>query len=269
MTLFFTGHRGFLGRELIPLLSKDYEVVIFEGDLSDFRQVEYFCDKNRVDRIIHAAFRGGRRNKIDTSHTLIDNISTTLNILRMNILTLNFCSGAVYDRKFTIKNVSENDSLRSYPGDYYGQSKFILNQIVKQEEHITTFRFFNVFGPTEGLDRFISYNISQYIEKKPMMVFKDFYMDFFYINDAYKIIQKWIEGQNLPKELNLVYEEKYLLSDVCNIINSLDYYEVPVKLGDKNPGKDYTGSAERISPYSKDFEGLQNGIGALYTFFKS
>lgn len=267
MTLLFTGHRGFLGRELIPILSKEYDIVVFEGDLSEYRKLQFFCENYKVDKIIHAAVRGGRRNKIDTPQTLIDNIFTTFNIIRMNIPTLNFCSGAVYDRNLAIDNVSEDESLRCYPSDYYGQSKFIINQIAQQEKNVTTFRFFNVFGPTEGLDRFISFNITQYIQRKPMIIFKDFYMDFFYIGDAYKMIQNWILGQNLPRELNLVYSAKLLLSDVCQIINSLDSYQVPVELIDRVPGQNYTGSAERISPYLTDFEGLQNGIKTMYHFF--
>lgn len=269
MTLFFTGHRGFLGRELIPILSKDCEVVVYEGELSDFKSVQNFCIENRVNKIIHAAVRGGRRNKLDTPQTLIDNLSSSVNVIRANIPTLIFCSGAVYDRNFSIDKVAEEDSSRSYPSDYYGQSKFIVNQMVQKEPQVTTFRFFNVFGPTEGFDRFISFNIKQYIQRKPMVIFKDFYMDFFYIGDAYKTVRRWIANEAMPKELNLVYEKKFLLSEVCGIINSLDSYDVPIELNESGLGLNYTGNASRLSPYSSDFKGLQNGIRDMYNHFRS
>ena len=264
MTLFFTGHRGFLGRELIPILSKDYEVVVFEGELSNFKKVEHFCDVNKVDKIIHAAVRGGRRNKFDTPQTLIDNLSASINVLRTSIPSLIFCSGAVYDRNLSIDSLAEDHSSRSFPSDFYGQSKFIINQLVQLEKQITTFRFFNVFGPTEGLDRFISFNIDQYIRRKPMIIFKDFYMDFFYVGDACKMVRKWIDNENMPKELNLVYEKKHLLSEVCKLINSLDSYNVPIEFDESGLGMNYTGSHTRISSYSSDFQGLEYGIRAIY-----
>jgi nucleoside-diphosphate-sugar epimerase len=264
MTLFFTGHRGFLGRELIPMLARDYEVVMFDGDLSDFKRVDRFCVENRVDKIIHAAVRGGRRNKIETPQTLIDNLSSSLSVVRTSIPALFFCSGAVYDRNLTIDNLAEDNSNRSFPSDYYGQSKFIVNQLAQKEEQITMLRFFNVFGPTEGLDRFISFNIQQYIQRKPMVIFKDFYMDFFYVGDAFKIVQRWMAHETLPKELNLVYTKKLLLSEVCRIINSLDTYDVPIKFAEDGLGKSYTGNSSRLNPYLSDLQGLENGINSMY-----
>jgi len=60
MSILFTGHKGFLGRELIPALSMLDEIVVFDGDLLDFEAVRIFAEKCSVTKIFHAAARGGR-----------------------------------------------------------------------------------------------------------------------------------------------------------------------------------------------------------------
>jgi hypothetical protein len=93
-------------------------------------------------------------------------------------------------------------------------------------------------------------------------------MDFFYVGDAYKTVERWIANEAMPKELNLVYEKKLLLSEVCRIINSLDSYDVPIELNESGLGKNYTGNASRLSHYSSDFNGLQNGIRYMYNYLR-
>lgn len=57
MKILFTGHRGFLGRELIPPLSAKTEIITFKGDLLNYSQLAKFAVDNSISRIIHAAAR--------------------------------------------------------------------------------------------------------------------------------------------------------------------------------------------------------------------
>ena len=171
MTVLFTGHRGFLGRELIPELELQEDLVFFDGDLTDYDAVKSFIQGKSVTRIIHAASRGGRRNKVDTPQTLLNNVRATTNVLQFSLPTILFCSGAIYNREESVDNAQESNSLLSFPVDYYGQSKFIANSLAKNTSNSNILRFFNVFGPSEGFDRFISFNVSQYIKHKPMTIF--------------------------------------------------------------------------------------------------
>jgi len=83
MKILFTGHRGFLGRELIPKLVPDYEVVKFDGDLRDFDELSKFVSLNRIDGVIHAAVRGGRRLKADDYSVLEENLLVGVNVFRL------------------------------------------------------------------------------------------------------------------------------------------------------------------------------------------
>lgn len=264
MKILFTGHRGFLGRELIPILGDSFEIVAYQGDLRNWQEFAKFIETNQIDRIIHAAVKGGRRNRIETPETLVNNLQTFFNVIKTQIPTITFCSGAIYDRRRSLNSIAENESGGSMPIDYYGQSKFIINKVAASEYAVSTLRFFNVFGVSEGIDRFITFNISQYVNRKPMVIFNDFYMDFFYVKDLSPVLRAWLDGQKLPKEMNLVYMHKYLLSEICGIINELSSYKVPVIQEGTPSANNYTGDGSLFSRLFPSALGLERGIYEMY-----
>jgi len=268
MRVLFTGHRGFLGREIIPVLGTSFDIVQYQGDLTNWREFSNFIESKGVDRIIHAAVRGGRRNKQETTETLANNLQSSFNVIRTQIPTISFCSGAVYDRRKSLDSVTESQSGDYFPVDYYGQSKFIINKFAAGENGITTLRFFNVFGQSEGIDRFITYNITQYINRKPMSIFTDFYMDFFYVKDLVPILHSWLEGEILPKEMNLVYMQKFLLSEICSIINGISSYNVPIQHNGPPKEINYTGDGSLYSKHFPEKLGLERGIIDIYQELK-
>ena len=269
MTILFTGHKGFLGKELIPELKLSEEITTYQGDLTDWQSLKNFIHENRVERIIHAAFRGGRRNKIDTPETLTNNVKSTVNLLRLEIPLVIFCSGAIYNRNESIDEAREEDSLASYPSDFYGQSKFINNYLAQGQENSVSLRYFNAFGKSEGVDRFITFNLIQYIQRKPMIIFKDFQMDFFYVQDTLPVLKSWINEAILPKEMNLVYQEKLFLSEICALMNTLSDYEVPIHFQEEAQGINYTGNGKILETLQLPQLGLKTGIVKMYEFLKS
>jgi len=264
MKVLFTGPRGFLGRELIPVLQEQLQVFEYPYDLSDFKYLFDYVKQNKIDFVIHAAARGGRRTKIDTEGTLIDNLTASINVSHLGIPTVAFCSGAIYGRQDSIYLATESESLQRYPDDFYGQSKYIFRSYASQFEHISFLRFFNVFGQTEGLDRFISYNLNCYKKRMPMTVFTNFTMDFFYIRDLLPILFDWLNGIKLPQDLNLVYSQKLTLIEICDIINQVDNHRVPIKLMDTKKATDYCGSGELLNSLNYEFDGVSKGIKDLY-----
>ena len=57
MKILFTGNRGNLGKELIPLLEEDHSVQCYDIDYSNFDNVNSFFRHREIDFIIHAAIR--------------------------------------------------------------------------------------------------------------------------------------------------------------------------------------------------------------------
>jgi len=264
MSILFTGHRGFLGRELIPNLSTNYKITTYDGDLCDFKKLKYFVEQNSVTKIIHAAARVGSRIKQDTVNDLIENLKIALNISKLGIPVLSFCSGKIYGYQESIDDVLEGDIGKKYPEDFYGQSKFLIHELFVNDNNIKFLRLFNAFGFQETSEKFIRSNLERYLLKKPMIIHQNIVFDFFYCQDILFLLNYWLLEDNLPKEVNLVYREKLTLQEVCNLINELDDHKVKIVIENSMPGKNYYGDGSRLSSLNLPLKGLKNGLKEVH-----
>jgi nucleoside-diphosphate-sugar epimerase len=190
------------------------------------------------------------------------------NLAAQKIPMINFCSGAAFGRQKDIYLAEENQVGEIIPEDYYGFAKSLITQRCRQLDNVYNLRFFNVFGPETPDNMFTSVNIKNYIAKKEIVIFKDKFMDFFGIEDTKKVIDLYLESkENLPKDVNLVYETKTKLSDVARIINNLSEYEVPVSVLEEGMDKSYCGSGELLKTFGIEFAGLENEIENCYEHF--
>ena len=123
LKILFTGGKGFIGREIIPLFRKDgYEVVdpsSKELNLLDSDAVKKFIENDNFDIIIHAAMCSGtgRYGKPDGLEVLYKNMRMFENVFRyVNEVDkfVNFDSGASLFNKSQI------------PESSYGFSKYCI-----------------------------------------------------------------------------------------------------------------------------------------------
>ena len=76
MKILVTGGSGFIGRNIIKFLGKDYDLYTptrSQLDLSDEEEVKKYLQNKFFDVVIHCAIIGGRRTRPDTSFVLQDN----------------------------------------------------------------------------------------------------------------------------------------------------------------------------------------------------
>lgn len=264
MKILFTGHRGFLGRELIPELRKDVEILVYNEDLRDFKLLNQFVKSHKIDGVINAAAKVKQRDGVESVNDLIDNLTINFNITRLELRTLSFCSGKIFGWHRSIEGFSESIAGSEYPKDFYGQSKFIFREMMKENAQITLGRFFNVFGPTESSTRFVRANLTRYRNAEPMIINQNIKMDFFYVLDSIFFIRDWLLNKNLPNEINLVYEKKYDLFEICTMINRLGSFKVPIKIIDHTPGFNYYGDPSLLSKLDYPFLGLQEGLMRVF-----
>ena len=268
MKILFTGNRGNLGKELIPLLEEEHSVQYYNIDYSNFDAVNSFFRHREIDFIIHAAIRGGRRVRADIADDFYNNMVMFENLAAQKIPMINICSGASYGRQDDIFKVNERDFGERIPTDYYGLSKYLNTHRCRQVNHVYNLRFFNVFGACAPKDMFTTANIVNYINKREIVVFRDKFMDFFGVRDAFKVIDLYLkrggERCNLPKELNLVYPEVTLLSEVANIINNLSDYNVPVDILEPGTERAYCGTGAELDKLGLELDGLQKSLEYVY-----
>ena len=268
MKILFTGQRGFLGRELIPHLEEQgHDVTTSNIDYSSDFNVNQFLRNREFDYILHAAIRGGRRIRKDTADDFYNNIRMFEVLASTGIPMITFCSGASYGREGDIYNATEDRVGKRIPTDYYGFAKSLITQRARQLNHVQILRFFNVFGPTSQKDMFTSANIRNYINRKEIVVFQDKYMDFFGIDDTKTVVDLYLKkAKILPKEINLVYEDNLMLSDVANMINELSDYTVPVKIEKNGMQNAYCGSGYLLNTMGIGLKGLKHQLRSTYEY---
>jgi nucleoside-diphosphate-sugar epimerase len=125
-------------------------------------------------------------------------------------------------------------------------------------------RIFAVFDNNELNTRFIKSNIQRYINREDIVIYQDKKMDFFYMKDLISLI-KWLINQREEEfpiqEINCSYLEKYTLTQIAKIINSLDNHKVEIQIEDEIEGKPYCG-IHPVMPF--DLIGLEQGIKETY-----
>ena len=87
-------------------------------------------------------------------------------------------------------------------------------------------------------------------------------MDYFYAQDVGKVIEHIFENRadNIPKDINLCYREKYKLSDYVNEIKNLMNVDLGVIIQDNTYAYSYDGNAERLQSLNINLHGLEKGL---------
>jgi len=222
MKILITGGNGYISKSLFNSLKSKYEITLVtrnDFDLSDSQSViKWFSDKI-FDVVIHCAVVGGSRLQTDSYEIVDKNLRMYYNLLqcRSNYKKfIHFGSGAeLYDKDKP-----------------YGLSKHIIRHSILEKDNFYNLRIFGVFDENEVDTRFIKANIKRYIDRTPIMIHEDKYMDFIYMPDLIKIVDYYINTKEPHKEVNCTYNTVCTLTKIAQMINELDDYKVDIKVGD-------------------------------------
>lgn len=224
MNILITGSNGYIGSNLKIFLQEHHNIYGLNRnicDLTNTYQVQKWFENNFFDIIIHTAIKGGSRLVIDKSDIIDQNLQIYFNLLQCK----------QHYHKFI--NIGSGAEICS-PFSPYGLSKRVIHESLSDKENFYSLRIFGIFNHNEFDTRFIKSNIKRYINKEKMIIYKDRLMDFIYFNDFVELIKYYIANHNAPKFLDCVYKNKHLLSDICNMINSLSDHRVPVEIQEKD-----------------------------------
>ena len=274
MNILVTGKNGFLAEELYDLFQNLNHNVMFMGredlNLLDQDEVDNFFKDRHFDALVHTAILGGRRTKKDDANDYYHNTLMFCNLLKHISRVdkfINFDSGASFDRSGDINNCSELDLMRSVPIDFYGLSKLVVPLMGKSFSNFINLRIFNCFGPKETEDRFIKRSMRRYLDNKPIEIFEEKYMDFFYVKDLFKVLLYVIYNDVKCRDINLCYDKKHKMSEIASVINQLESHRVPITI--RKSAYNYTGSSKDLSGLRLQLGGLKSGIEDMYNCLKN
>lgn len=259
MKILITGGNGYIAKSIYSYLHSKYDIVLasrIDLDLTNREAVNNYFKNKYFDLVIHAAVKGGNRlNPLEGSDIAFANLLMYDNLIRcrdrFNRL-IHFGSGAE-----ELANTS------------YGFSKHIISQLMKLDSKAINIKIYAVFDENELNTRFIKNNVIRYINREDIIIHQDKKMDFFYMKDLVSLIE-WLINQREEEfpihEINCSYLEKHTLTQIAEIINSLDKHKVNIVVENKEEGNDYCG----IHPVmSFKLIGLEKGIKETYNKLKN
>lgn len=270
MKILIIGKNGFIASSLFNLFKKNNNFDTFQTSSSllnflDEEEVNLFMKKDNYDILIFTPVYGGRRTKDDSNEIIEMNKILYNNMLKYKDkfkFIFYFGSGASFNRDLNIDNFDNFKLGENIPNDPYGFSKFSNEIDIRNHDNIINLRIFNCFGINESFDRMIKANILNYINNQDIIIHQDRYFDFIYIDDLYHIILSFIDGKQICKEINCVYEENLRLSDIGSIINDISNQKVQIKIINSDLGNSYTGKKNYQD--IENLVGLKNGINHMY-----
>jgi GDP-L-fucose synthase len=270
MKILITGGNGFLARELASYFTSNSHNVITTNrnslDPTNYENVKAFFEHVEVDALVHTAVKGGRRGHQENMKDMLDNLAMFHNLRSFSHkykVMFNFGSGAEFDRTKNISKAEEPNIFNSLPADYYGLSKNLISRdIIQKCDNAYNLRLFGCFGINEEPQRLFKATYDRFINGEDAVIHQDRWMDYFYAQDVGKVIEHIFENRadNIPKDINLCYREKYKLSDYVNKIKNLMNVDLGVIIQDNTYAYSYDGNAERLQSLNINLHGLEKGL---------
>ena len=276
MNLLITGGTGFIGRNLTEALGDRYNIFApahKELDLLDYNALSGFINDNQIDVVIHGAIHvpmfNGKENECFNDLKMFLNLEKLSRNIKKIIY---FGSGAEYDKRFDIRNVTEDDFGTSIPDTEYGLAKYTMNKIARKSDNIYNLRLFGIFGKYELWQlKFISNLCCKALFDLPLTIRKDCMFNFLYIDDLPAIIDRFINSSPDYHDYNITHDKSYMLSEIANIVKEVSGKDLEIRLLSKEFNLDYTACNKRLREEFPDVNitSLKVAIEDLYHYYDS
>jgi dTDP-4-dehydrorhamnose reductase len=263
--LLITGANGFLGNYFSSYFN-DYEITKLKSsdlDLSSSKLVNDFFSGKHFDIVLNCAAKG-RYNAMSTD---IDILSTNISIF-LNLYNnkdkfeklVNIGSGAEFGLTNNISHVKEQELENIICKEAYGLSKNLITRMIKPVPNFYNVRLFGCFDVSEPSGRLISGFKEKFKKEGKFQLTNDRYADYVSVNDIALVLQRVFEGRIIEKDINVVYKEKYKLSEFlkkfCEV-HRVDSSSIEVV---SSTEKNYTGNSEILDRYDIPLLGLERSF---------
>lgn len=275
--ILITGGSGFVGKNLIEVLSLKYNITSLSHEQLDLTKQDsvnnFFKRFGPFDVIIHSANLGGKRNKKDGADVTSDNLRMFYNILSNSAhykKMISFGSGSEYAKNRPIINIAETKFGEVVPQDYYGFSKYVQAKYIETQKNITNLRIFGLFGKYEDSSfRFISYSILRNLKRLPIIINQNVFFDYVLIDDFINIVDYFIKHDGKFESYNIGSGHRIDLVEISKIINGVSGFESKIIIKKNGYANEYTCNISRLKkeilPLS--FTPMEQSIKKLFEYY--
>ena len=272
--ILITGGSGFVGRNLSEKLCNIYNIFCprhSELELLDYDELFSFIRDKQIDVIIHAAIHvpqiNGIQNEFFNDMKMFMNMEKVSNSVEKIIY---FGSGAEFDKRYDIRNVTEDDFGKSIPASEYGLAKYTMTKLARASRNTYNLRLFGIFGKYEQWrTKFISNLCCKAVYDLPLTVRKDCWFNFIYIEDLADIVEWFVENTPEYHDYNICHDQNYLLSDLADKVRKASRKELVIHMLSDEKNLDYTASNARLrAEITKiNITPMERAIEDLYKYY--
>lgn len=270
MRILITGGSGFIGKTLIGGLSKEHKIFSpthKKLELLDAESVNKYIEKNKIKAIIHCAVKGGPDVLSETVSIFVNLVRNTEKIDKL----IYFGSGAEYSKYRNLKKIKETEIGKIIPLDDFGLSKFICNEISKNNKTIINLRIFGAYGENENyLQAFISNSIVKNLLSLPIKINQNVLFDYLFASDIIPIVKHFLKHNAKYPDYNVTPDKSITLEKIAKIINKISGKPSEIKTLHRGMNFTYTGNNKRLKKEIKNlkFTDYNKGIKKLFDYHK-
>lgn len=270
-TILLLGSTGFIGRNILPLVSQKYDVLTprrIELNLIDKTNVDNYFKTHKIDVVIHCAASNPAKNILDKSENFendiiagFDNIALHSNEVE-KILYLG--SGADMDKRRDLKLIKEDDFGRFEPdkNNPYAIAKYQITQKILKSKNIYNLRIFGCYGPTDAKTKFIRDAIDCCLENRAISIRQNCMFDYMYVEDLAYIMEWFIENNPKYHDYNVCSGKPISLYEIAQIISDKMDNNRPIEIAKDGWNNEYTADNSRLLSEMGGFEftSIEEGI---------
>mgnify|MGYP003352330867 CR=1 FL=1 len=221
MKILLTGAGGFVGQYFAGHLNHDIDACDRSAlDLTDSLAVQRRLASEHYDAVIHCASAGRNTARAMDDSIIVNNLKGFANLVenrhRFGML-INMATGAEFDIDRDIDSVSEDEIFNRYPLHSYGRSKNIIARQVHLLPYFYNLRIFGCFDSTEADNRPLKSFVSKSQKNEPFVIPADRQFDMISVGDIVRVIEAVLANKIHDKDINLVYNKKYYLSEILTM----------------------------------------------------
>lgn len=268
--LLIIGATGFIGRNILPILSAKYDVSAprrAELNLVDKESVDNYFKAHKFNVVIHCAASNPAKNPLDKPENFekdiilaYENIAAHSNEVE-KILYLG--SGADMDKRRDLKLIKEEEFGKSEPdkNNSYATAKYKITKKILKSKNIYNLRIWGCYGPTDAKTKFIRDCIDCCIENRPITIRQNCMFDYMYVKDLAYIFEWFIENEPKYHDYNICTGKPVSLLEIAKIVAKQMDNKRPIEIAADGWNKEYTADNSRLlDEFDFAFSSLENGI---------